>query len=267
MHTQPLITDTVDSLSQQLAAILENLEQMQQREKPYLLALYQANLGELEYKLLTMQVECRALQQRIQLAMIYLNRGECLTEQKLQAIDQQVKQDLLRWHTQLNEQAQMLSAGFAYLQDLIVVDTNIVQRVKQAYRRLSRLLHPDVSPEHQTLFEHYWSSVQNAYRSFDADLLEALLHTVETAAAQQQNSRENIAEIIARLKVMVVRQSERLVQLRNEAPFCWAEKLHNVEWLNTQQTALEIAIVKENERWAILISRHAELVTRIQPEI
>jgi len=119
MHTQPLIIDTVDSLSQQLAAILENLEQMQQREKPYLLALYQANLGELEYKLLTMQVECRALQQRIQLAMIYLNRGECLTEQKLQAIDQQVKQDLLTWHTQLNEQAQMLSAGFAYLQDLI----------------------------------------------------------------------------------------------------------------------------------------------------
>ena len=124
-----------------LAQELENLEQMQQREKPYLLALYQANLGELEYKLLTMQVECRALQQRIQLAMVYLNRGECLTEQKLQAIDQQVKQDLLTWHTQLNEQAQMLSAGFAYLQDLTVVDTNIVQRVKQAYRRLSRLLH------------------------------------------------------------------------------------------------------------------------------
>lgn len=266
MHTQPLIIDTVDSLSQQLAAILENLEQMQQREKPYLLALYQANLGELEYKLLTMQVECRALQQRIQLAMVYLNRGECLTEQKLQAIEQQVKQDLLTWHTQLSEQAQALSAGVAYLQDLIVVDTNIVQRVKQAYRRLSRLLHPDVSPEHQTLFEHYWSSVQNAYRSFDADLLEALLHTVETAAAQQSNSGENVAEITARLKMMVAKQAERLVQLRNEAPFCWAEQLHDEEWLNFQQAALEMAIVKEHERWAILISRHAELVTRIQPE-
>ncbi|MEI6707663.1 MAG: J domain-containing protein [Methylococcales bacterium] len=266
MHTQPLIIDTVDSLSQQLAAILENLEQMQQREKPYLLALYQANLGELEYKLLTMQVECRALQQRIQLAMVYLNRGECLTEQKLQAIEQQVIQDLLKWRTQLSEQAQVLSAGVAYLQDLIVVDTNIVQRVKQAYRRLSRLLHPDVSPEHQTLFEHYWSSVQNAYRSFDADLLEALLHTVETAAAQQQNSGENTAEIIARLKMMVAKQGERLVQLRNEAPFCWVEKLHDEKWLKLQQTALEMAIVKEHEQWAILISRHADLVTRIQPE-
>ncbi|MFI3220608.1 MAG: J domain-containing protein [Methylococcales bacterium] len=251
MHTQPLITDTVDNLSQQLAAILENLEQMQQREKPYLLALYQTSLGELEYKLLTMQVECRVLQQRIQLAMIYLNRGECLTEQKLQAIEQQVKQDLLAWHTQLSEQAQVLSAGFTYLQNLIVVDTNIVQRVKQAYRRLSRLLHPDVSPEHQTLFEHYWSSVQNAYRSFDADLLEALLYTVETAA---------------RLKMMIAKQAERLVQLRHEAPFCWAEQLHDAKWLNIQQTALEIAIVKEHERWASLISRHAELVTRIQPE-
>ena len=51
-----------DGLSRQLAAILENLEQMQQKEKPYLLALYQASLGGLEYQLLNLQVECRALQ-------------------------------------------------------------------------------------------------------------------------------------------------------------------------------------------------------------
>lgn len=39
-------------LSQHLAGLLENLERMLQQEKPYLSALYQANLGELEYRLL-----------------------------------------------------------------------------------------------------------------------------------------------------------------------------------------------------------------------
>ena len=89
---------------------------------------------------------------------------------------------------------------------------------------------------------------------------------METAAAQQLNSGENTAEMIARLKMMIAKQAERLVTLRNETPFCWAEQLHDAEWLSVQKTALEIAIVKEQERWAILISRHAELVTRIQPE-
>ena len=46
----------IDALSRQLAAILDNLEQMQQKEKPYLLALYQTRLGELEYHLLNLQV-------------------------------------------------------------------------------------------------------------------------------------------------------------------------------------------------------------------
>ncbi|MDP2178614.1 hypothetical protein [Methylicorpusculum sp.] len=69
-------------LSQQLAALLENREQMQQQEKPYLVALYQANLGELEYRLLGLQIECRALQERIERATRTLNHGEALTQSR-----------------------------------------------------------------------------------------------------------------------------------------------------------------------------------------
>ncbi len=79
---------------------------MEQQEQPYLMALYQSSLGELEYRLLNVQVECRSLQQRIELAMIKLNRGELLTRQHLDAIEQQAQQVLLEWQTQLAAQAQ-----------------------------------------------------------------------------------------------------------------------------------------------------------------
>ncbi|MEY3760452.1 MAG: hypothetical protein RIR39_1943, partial [Pseudomonadota bacterium] len=42
-----LLIYEIDALSLQLTALLDNLEQMQQKEKPYLLALYQTRLGEL----------------------------------------------------------------------------------------------------------------------------------------------------------------------------------------------------------------------------
>lgn len=203
-----------DRLSRQLAAILENLEQMQQKEKPYLLALYQANLGGLEYQLLNLQVECRALLRRINLAMALLNRGEMLTQQHLNEIETQVKRDLLNWQTQLNEQALALAAGHAYLSGLVVVDAGALQRAKRAYRRLARLLHPDVSPQHRDLFDHYWQTVQDASSGIDADLLEALLHIIEIALSQRHNQDDNRAETIARLNALIASHSERLIHLR-----------------------------------------------------
>lgn len=252
----------IDGLSQQLAALLENLEQMQQQEKPYLLALYQTNLGELEYRLLGLQIECRALQERIELATRALNHGEILCQRHLDAIEEQIKQAMLVWQLQLNEQAQAISDGFAYLNGLVTVDAEIVNRAKRAYRRLARLLHPDVSPQHQALFEHYWPSVQEAYRAMDADLLEALLHVVETTAAQDvgHNATEAIKN---RLTGMIAKETERLAALRNSPPFCWAEQLHDEHWLNERRAQLDLAIQHESERWAVLTSRYASITAQV----
>lgn len=256
-----------DNLSRKLAAILENLEQMQQKEKPYLLALYQSSLGGLEYRLLNLQVECRALQRQIGLAMMRLNRGEMLTRQHLSEIDEQVKRDLLVWQTQLREQARALAAGRAFLSGLVVVDANVLQRAKTAYRRLARFLHPDVSPQHQDLFDHYWQTVQDAYCDIDADLLEALLHIVETAVSQHQEQADNGLETIARLNALITSHSERLIRLKTEVPFCWAEQLQDPEWLAARQATLETAIAAESECWARLVSRHAEIVAHVQTEV
>lgn len=254
----------IDSLSRQLAAILENLEQMLQKEKPYLLALYQTNIGGLEYQLLNLQVECRTLRRRIDLAMTRLNRGEMLTQQHLNNIEAQVMRDLLAWQTQLNEQARALAAGRAYFSGLVAVDADTLQRAKSAYRRLVRLLHPDVSPQHQDLFKHYWQIVQEAYGGIDADLLEALLHIVETAVSQRQDQADNRVETIARLNALIASHSERLIRLKTEAPFCLSEQLHDPEWLSARQATLATAIAAVSECWVKLVSRHAEIAAHIQ---
>jgi len=57
----------------------------------------------------------------------------------LNDIESQVKQALLAWQTRLNEQAQALAAGRAYLSGLVAVDANTLQRAKSAYRRCCEL--------------------------------------------------------------------------------------------------------------------------------
>ncbi|MGZ8908324.1 MAG: hypothetical protein ACXW1U_21695 [Methylobacter sp.] len=255
-----------DKLSQQLAAILESLEQMQKREKPYLLALYQTSLGELEYRLLTLQIECRSLQRRIEMVMSHLNRGEALNREILETIRQHVQDLLQQWQKQLDAQAQELATGKGYLAGLVEIDADTVQRTKHAYRRLARLLHPDVSPNHQALFDQYWPSVQDAYRNADADLLEALLQVV-TAATVWKDGAEPGQEMTGRLEALIAQHSERLANLRNEAPFCWAGQLHDPAWLSLRQDDLESAINAESARWEILVSRYSKLTANIQPEL
>ena len=106
-----------------------------------MLALYQTRLGELEYHLLNLQVECRALRRRIEQAVALLNRGAMLTQQILSDIEAQVKRDLLVWQTQISDQAQALAAGKAFFSELVFIDSTTQQRAKKAYRRLVRLLH------------------------------------------------------------------------------------------------------------------------------
>jgi hypothetical protein len=256
--------DTSD-LSQQLAAILENLEQMQQYEKPYLLALYHTHLGELEYQLLTLQVECRSLQRGIEMMTMHLNRGEAVTWGMLQTIRQQVQEAVQQWRLQLEAQAQALVNGKAYLTGMVVIDADTVQRTKLAYRRLAKLLHPDVSPHNHALFSRYWSTVQDAYCKADAELLEALLHIITAATAQDDNAGIG-HEHVTRLEILIGHHSQRLADLRNEAPFCWAAQLHDPQWLTLRQNELEHAIDAESGHWANLISRHTKLTADIQPE-
>ena len=255
-----------DVLSDRLVAVLEELERMQQQEKPYLISLYQTHLGEREYRLLALQVECRGIQRRVEMMTAHLNRGETLTWQLLEAIKGQVGEALRQWLAQLESQAQTVAAGKAYLASLVTVDTDAVLRVKVAYRRLAKLLHPDASPHHQGLFGRYWASVQEAYANADADLLEALLHVVEVAAAGTAGNTETGEGRVARLETLLSQHCERLANLRNEMPFCWAAQLHDPEWLSLRQGELDAAINVESGRWAVLVGRETALSASIPPK-
>jgi hypothetical protein len=144
-----------------------------------------------------------------------------------------------------------------------VIDSSTQQRAKKAYRRLVRLLHPDVSPQHRELFDHYWQTVQDAYGNIDADLLEALQHIVETAVSQCSHQADKHAETISRLNTLIASHSERLITLKTEVPFCWSEQLHDSEWLSARKAALDVTIASETEHWAQLVSRHAKIVAQV----
>jgi hypothetical protein len=158
--------------------------------------------------------------------------------------------------------AQVLSAAQDYLANLSRADADEVKRVKTAYRRLARYLHPDASPENSDLFERYWPVVQDAYLQIDAALIEALLHLVAHAINERTDQLPAIDSDIEldRLRRLIASQAERLAHLKMQPPFCYAAQLGDETWVATRQAALEAAIVGESERLAHFVIRHSELM-------
>ncbi len=254
-------TTQADVLRADLSALLEAITRLDEHDRPVLMAHYLAALGGLEYRLMTLQVESLALQRRIEMIQQRLNRGARVSVADVVQIEHEIAGELQGWQTTLQEKEAALSGASELLSGLIAVSADQVQRVKSAYRRLARLLHPDVSPLNAALFERYWNAVQQAYLAMDEALLEAILHLVEHEA--EMPGKNDTMEELARLQDLIARQAQRLAQLQSSSPFCYAHLLNNEVWVASKRSQLEEAIQLEAARQARLIARYAAIKAQI----
>ncbi len=254
-------TTQADVLRADLSALLEAITRLEEHDRPILMAHYLATLGEPEYRLMSLQVESLALQRRMEMIQQRLNRGAKVSVADVVQIEQEIAGELQGWQVGLQEKESALSGACELLSGLIAVPADQVQRVKSAYRRLARLLHPDVSPLNAALFERYWNAVQQAYLTMDMALLEAILHLVEHET--DMSGKDDTMEEIARLQDLIAKQAQRLAELQSSSPFCYAHLLNDAVWVASKRCQLEEAIQLEAARQARLIARYAAIKAQI----
>lgn len=249
-------TPEIAALHTQLAAVLETIEHVLKHEIPLLTARYQGLLGDLEYQLFNMQVEVMSLRQQIEQMQAILNRGEAIDPAQIHQIEADVAQKLQDWTARLCEKARVLQESqetLAHVEFLSPAETRLL---KTTYRRLARLLHPDVSPENIELFEKYWETIQQAYASGDVAMLEAVLALVEGCEGALSANPE---EEIARLQKLLSAHGERLIQLQQAPPICFARQLDDGEWIRACRAEIQAEIVEETTRRDVLLKRYTEM--------
>jgi hypothetical protein len=260
----PLLQDTADQLRHELSAVIEAIDEMQTRIAPMLTARYQAALGRLELQLLELQIAVRSARRRIEFLQSRINHGEPVTAACLSEIGDRIATELAEWRLQVASQAQALAEAQDFLARVTFADSNEVTRVKTAYRRLARYLHPDASPENSDLFQRYWPVVQEAYQRIDAALIEALQHLVEHAVEERSDKLPVVdrASELDRLRTLIATHAERLAHLKTMPPHCYADLLTNDAWVADRQAVLEEAIASQSEQLTLLVIRQSELITQ-----
>jgi|APMI01.1.fsa_nt_gi hypothetical protein len=239
-----------------LADTLEAIEWLERFERPYLMARYQASLGELEVRLLGLKVERRAYRSRVDLAQTRLRRGEPLSNVALASIERAVASELLAWQALEADHVRVLTESRRHPGGRPPLDPARVARVRAAWRRLACRLHPEICP-YEPLTDRYWGKVEDAYRAVDAELLDALAPFIERetdAAALAITPNET-----ARLATFLDARRKRLTRMHSQAPFCWSDDLEDPDWIADKQAALATEIEAESDALAALVLEFAGL--------
>lgn len=254
------------TLELKLAELLEKLAELRTHARASLETLYDKNFGRLECRLLRLQTSNAARQRRNELLVERLNRGEPVDAAALAVAEAVVAAELAAWWAEVEHCEREVRRNLDRLGQP-ELSAPEVRKLKSTYRRLARLLHPDLAGAQLPESRRFWEETQRAYSNGDLPHLEAVLALVERNAPVPPE-RDSLAELRRdreRLAALVREQERRLADLRTEAPFRYELLLRDPEWTRTKVSGLRSSIRRENRRARLLDHTLRELLSCSAP--
>lgn len=219
------------ALTEQLAELLAEVHDLRHVKQPYLLVLFQQQLGAWELKLLKLQCDVARTRRQIDLIQASLNQGVAPNLQKIQAA---LEQEFLQWQQRLHEHAAAVQAA----QGMGFVALNPAEHVqlKQRYRQLVKQLHPDLHPAASPEQMDLWHQVCEAYAAGNLLLLGALALIV---TPEEPLPKDAPASVLENLTAAITHQQILLAQLQTQPPFCHEAQWTDPDWIAQRRVELE----------------------------
>lgn len=235
-----------------MATLLEEWEHLTTTVRGNIGADYQVKVGALAVDLLREQIETRRLKRHIEILQAAANRGEIIVPEQVTA---QLDREFLEWQERLLVQAREVEMARRRLSALLSVEETM--ELRRLYRKLAKLLHPDVNPHQTERVKSLWLQVRQAYEWCDVEQLRALLLLAgDLAAPPVETGPDRLTPLAQRreaFKERIYLLLEKLARTRNEPPYTLAEHLNDPEWVAAQRKRLKEEIEQEKERGAALL--------------
>ncbi len=225
----------IQRLSETLATLLFERDELQNVVKPNLDAIYHVEIGRYVFENFTIQIECRRLKREIELIQSYLNRFETPDEEAIHAI---LEAELAEWEKQMREMSATLLKSELRLASLSSPEQSA--ELKRIYRALIKELHPDLNPNLTELQKSLWLQVLAAYEEGNLELLKSLevYASLNEPEVIETNYHDLLLERRAKLNAEIDACLKQLDTLRNTPPISLREKLTDPQWLNAEQEKL-----------------------------
>ncbi len=240
-----------------LAHLLGEWEDQNNRERPWLLALYQEKLGAWELRQLELNTAVARARRRLEKC---LAAGQAGKVPVLAVIDAELEHEFQLWRLKIAEAAEAFKQARSWIEKAAPVDPGHRDAVKNLYRQLVKTLHPDLFPTPDKNLLARWEQVQAAYHADDLETLQAIAATVPSPAAAAMPAPGELETELAALCSHAKALTEKLASLVSHPPFTFKEHLADDAWIAQRREAIEAALPPLEVKLAALKQQFQQLI-------
>ncbi|MBU3678641.1 MAG: hypothetical protein FGM32_03425 [Candidatus Kapabacteria bacterium] len=264
------LREHVRELRRELRSVIDDWHRLSTEVRPRLHAIYHAHFGELERELQQSALSAAEMFRRVELLSIKHERGEQLTQQIVDLINEVVDKEYARFAMRVKEAFEMDQRQRDDAERTRTGQTSDHELVSM-YRTLVKQLHPDVADTSKNDAEDggVWHQVQTAYASRNAGQLRSLLAVLGADEALTREAddwgidrwRHEAEEMERRLGL----EQRKLRRLRAEEPFTMERDLEDEGWRNRHRDELVRVIARKKDELRESERRYAELTEGLVP--
>jgi len=234
------LTDLIGDLYEEYREWILRRDQVR-KEAGSIWTAYLKEFGPLVAKRFSLQIECIRLKKQIAYIMQAVNAGKTLN---LNDMDIAVAREMLPYRKQLQ---QLMEDGMKSLKSKVSTDYT-VRRVRQIYRQIAKLIHPDMHPDTETneKLKNLWQRTEDAYGENDLKGLEELLVLVQKALKGEQVPVVTMTPDALREKIDQLK--EEVHTIRTSDPYQYADLLSDKKAVQAKTKELK-ADIKDFEQY------------------
>lgn len=191
-----------------------------EKEAHHYLVLYIHEFGELIAKIFQLKIECIRQKKAIALCQAALNRGNF---PDLESIKNKLDKRMAKYYEEL---AEMVKNNALYKNLVYVPEAKLI-KIKTIYRKIVKILHPDINPHTNKSKElkELWERANIAYRANDLEEIENVLILTKKA---MENAGLGIIEVdIPNISDKITEIEEKIATIVNNDPYRYKELIND----------------------------------------
>jgi len=197
---------------------------------------YMSIIGSSKLELLYLEFESRRLKRKIELMQICYNIGKAVN---LDEIEEQLDAELKEWQIKLNDYLYEVNNAKMSVEILKYSEDNI--ELKKLFRKLSKLIHPDINPDLPEKYQLLWLRVYEAYKKCDLDELKTLETLIELDDFQIAvvETEDKLSKLKSRLENSISHYISKIEKVKDTHPYTLINIINNKELMEKQLNEIE----------------------------
>ncbi len=193
---------------------------------------YTLEFGELITGIFEKKVECIKKKKMIAFCQKSINRGERIDVERMNVL---VNRDMQLYYYQLDELVRQNKEA----RDSKTVDPFCVRRSKKLYRRLAKILHPDINSKttEEPVLRELWERIADAYRRSDVKALEDL--EALARMAMEELGLDGFEYDIDDIEERIGRVQDQIAEILSTEPYTYRKVLYDEEKKSELRKKLE----------------------------